>query len=110
MTRLIALMLIAAGTVAAITADIQPGQAFELVPDLAEPLLTQKLAKLADAPLAPPSKARAVQVRLLVDSSHGKINDVVSLPAIEAKQLEAGGLADSNKAAVAYALTLAQNT
>lgn len=109
MTKLIALALIAAALVPGATADIAPGTAFETTPEAAEPLLTQGIAKLADAPLAAKPAAPAektVKVRLLVDGPHGKCNDVATLPATEAKELEAAGQVDSSKAAVAYALSL----
>lgn len=109
-TRLIALALIVALTVPAIEVDIPAGQAFEVPPDQAEPLLTAGLAKLADAPLAPPApKARGVKVRLLISCSYGNADDVVTLPSDVAKDLQAQGSADANKEAVAYALTLPQN-
>lgn len=102
-------MVIAAALVPGFTADIAPDTAFETTPAAAEPLLTDGLAKLADAPLAgkpaaPPEKT--VKVRVLVDGPHGKANDVAVLPATEAKELEAAGQVDSSKAAVAYALSL----
>lgn len=112
MTKLIALAALAAGAFAEVTADIAEGAAFEVSPEAAEPLLTQGLAKLEDAPLAsasPPTKTKAVKVRVLVDSAIGRANDVVSLSAADAKAAEANGLADSSKEAVAYALTLDQN-
>lgn len=109
-TRLIALALIVALTVPAIEVDIPAGQAFEVPPDQAEPLLTAGLAQLADPPLAPPApKARAVKVRLLITCSHGNADEVVSLPADVAKGLQEQGSADAHKDAVAYAMTLPQN-
>lgn len=107
MTKLIALAVIAAGVIASDSAEIPKGAAFELPPELAEPLLTQGLAKLADEPLVPPAKAKTIKVRVLVACSHGQPDEVVSLPADVAKLAEEGGQVDSNKAAVAYALTLA---
>ncbi len=49
------------------------------------------------------------QVRVLVDCQHGKPNDVVELDGADLKAAEDAGLADSDKSAVAYALTLDQN-
>ena len=111
MTKLIALALIAAASVPGFTADIAPDAIFEATPEAAEPLLTQGLAKLADAPSAakPAAAEKTVNVRLLVDGPHGKANDVATLPALEAKELEASGQADSSRAAVAYALSLKAN-
>lgn len=110
MTKLIALALIGMALVPGATADIAPDTAFETTPEAAEPLLTQGLAKLADAPLAakPAAAEKTVKVRLLVDGPHGKCNDVANIPATEAKELEAAGQVDSSKAAVAYALSLQQ--
>ena len=109
MTKLIALAVIAAGAIAPEIAEISEGTAFEVPPETAEPLLTQGLAKLADAPLAPPVKAKLVKVRVLVACPHGEPDDVVSLPADIAKTAAEMGQVDANKDAVAYALTLPQN-
>jgi len=106
MTKLIALAVIAAGALAADSAEIPEGAAFEVAPEVAEPLLNEGLAKLADAPLANASKAKTVRVRVLVACSHGQPDDVVSIPVDAAKLAEEGGQVDSNKAAVAYAMSL----
>ena len=106
MTKLIALAVIAAGVIAADSAEIPEGAAFEVAPDIAEPLLTQGLAKLADEPLAPLPKAKSVKVRVLVSCAHGQPDEVVTLPAAAAKLAEEAGQVDSNKAAVDYALSL----
>lgn len=106
MTKLIALAVIAAGVIAADSAEILEGASFEVDPEAAEPLLTKGIAKLADEPLTPPTKSRAVKVRVLVSCSHGQPDDVVSLPVDVAKLAEEGGQVDSNKAAVAYAMSL----
>lgn len=106
-TKLIALAALAAGTVEAITADIPEGATVEVPADQAEKLLTDKLAKLADAPLAdPPPKVKTVKVRVLQDCAHGKCNDVAEVPAGDLKQLKADGVVDDDKAAVAYAASL----
>ena len=52
---------------------------------------------------------RPTKARLLQDCEHGKANDLVTLPEGEAKALEAAGLVDTAKAAVAYAAGLEQN-
>lgn len=108
MTKLIALAVIAAGVIAADSAEVLEGATFEVLPEVAEPLLTQGLAKLADEPLVPPppSSAKTVKVRVLVACIHGQPDEVVTLPADVAKLAEKAGQVDSNKAAVAYALTL----
>lgn len=119
MTKLIALAVIAAGAIAGITEDIAAGASFEVPPETAEPLLTAGQAKLADAPLAPPVQAatppapapkpRAVKARLLLTTAHGNADDVVTLPAEIARQLQEQGQIDTGKEAVAYAMTLPQN-
>jgi hypothetical protein len=52
---------------------------------------------------------RSTKARLLQDCEHGQANDLVTLPEAEAKALEAAGVLDTHKAAVAYAATLEQN-
>lgn len=54
-------------------------------------------------------KGRPTKARLLQDCEHGKANDLVTLPEGEAKALEAAGVLDTHKAAVAYAASLEQN-
>lgn len=106
-TKLIALATIAALTVAALDKDIAEGQVFEVPADQAETLLTQRLAKLADEPLsAPAPKVKTTKARLLQSGLLGQTDDVVDVPNSKLKQLEADGVVDSNKAAVAYALSL----
>lgn len=109
LTKLIALVALAAGACASIPVDLPAGAAFEVPPDEAEGLLTQGLAKLAEAPLAPVPKPKLVKARVLLACSHGQPDDVVTLAADVAKEAEANGQIDANKAAVAYALTLDQN-
>ena len=105
MTKLIALAALAAGVVASLAADVAAGDPFEVNSEDAEMLLTAGSAKLADAPLAE-TKKRTVQARVLVGCAHGQPDDVVSLAAEVAKQAEAAGQVDTNKAAIAYALSL----
>lgn len=54
-------------------------------------------------------KGRPTKARLLQDCEHGKANDLVTLPEGEAKALQAAGVLDTHKDAVAYAATLEQN-
>lgn len=54
-------------------------------------------------------KGRPVKARLLQDCKHGKANDLVNVPEAEAKALEAAGVLDTHKAAVAYAASPPQN-
>lgn len=61
------------------------------------------------APKTATAPTRTVRGRVLIDCEHGKANDVVTLDADVAKSAEAGGQVDTNKAAVAYAMTLPQN-
>jgi hypothetical protein len=111
-TKLIALVAIAAGTVAAVTAEVPAGATFEVPADQAEKLLTDKLAKLAEEPLGNQAAAaktiavKTTRVRVLSDSQYGKPNDVADIPTAELKQAKADGAVDDDKAAIAYALSL----
>lgn len=69
---------------------------------------TRTQAELEGAPEQPPPAATTA-VRLLLDCSHGKVNDVVELPASEAAVLVTAFQADDTPEAVAYARTLPQN-
>lgn len=113
-TKLIALVALAAGSVAGWEQPIAEGDEFEVSPDVAEALLTDGKAKLANPAPAenakpPASTPRAVKVRLLVACEHGQPDDVVDLPAAAAKLLEKEGVVDVDKAAVAFAAGLPQN-
>ena len=107
MTKLIALVALAAAATS-LQIDLVEGQAFELPPAEAEPLLTQGVVQLAEAALAPPPivKAKLVAARVLVDGVHGAANSVAMIDQADVKALEAAGLVDTNKAAVAYARSL----
>lgn len=105
-TKLIALVALAMAEFAFLPADVAAGAEFEVDAADAEPLLTEGKAKLADAPPAPPVKAKTVKARVLTQCSHGAPNDVAELPADVAKQAEKDGLVDTDKAAVAYAMGL----
>lgn len=64
------------------------------------------------APSPAPEPAKAVKktpVRVLADSIHGKVNDVVHLADADLKAAIAQGHVDPDKAAVAYAAALPQN-
>ncbi len=63
----------------------------------------------ADAAAAEAKKGRPTKARLLQDCEHGKANDLVTLPEGEAKALQAAGVLDTHKTAVAYAESLEQN-
>ena len=104
---LIALAAIAASAIAADSPEVAAGAKFEAPDDVADKLIADGKAKLAEAPAA--KAAKRVKVRLLVDSALGNCNDVVEVDPGEVKGLEASGLADGNKAAVDYAATLPQN-
>ncbi len=115
-TQLIALVALSAGLVHGVEDDLAEGATFEVAPDVAEGLLTEGKAKLANptpaaaAPQPPTASApRMVKVRLLVAGEHGQPDDVVELPAAAAKALEKDNAADSDKAAVAFAAGLPQN-
>ena len=106
MKTLIALAVIAAGALTADSKEVAIGQSFDVPDDLAAKLIESGQAK-EDAPALPPaSKVKTVKARLLVDSDLGKANDVADVPTDQLKQLEADGSVDSNKAAVAYAMSL----
>jgi hypothetical protein len=104
--KLIALALIAAGALAANSAEVAKGASFEAPDDVAADLIKQGLAK-EDAPAA--AVVKTTKVRLLMSSHLGNANDVVDIPTADVKGAEASGTADSAKAAVAYAMTLPQN-
>ena len=107
---LIALAVIAAATIAADQPELQIGAAFDAPDDIADKLVANGQAKLSDAPAAATAtKAKAVKARVLVAGEYGLVNDLVELPPGAAKQAEAAGLIDSDKAAVAYAASLPQN-
>ena len=111
MAKLIALSLIAAGAYASGQPAFSEGDKFEAPEDIAEKMLADKVAKI-DGDVAADTKTRSgktTRARLLVNSALGNANDVVDLEAGPLKEAESAGLADSNKAAVAYALTLEQN-
>lgn len=67
-------------------------------------------AAAAEAAAAEAAAAKAngkkVKARVLLNCHLGEINDVVSLPADEAKLAEENGQIDTSKAAVAYAAGL----
>lgn len=106
MKTLIALAVIAPGALAADSKEVAIGQLFDAPDDLAAKLIESGQFKEYVPEPAPASKVKTVKVRLLVDSDLGKANDVADIPADQLKQLEADGSVDSNKAAVAYALSL----
>lgn len=111
MKHLLALVAIAAGTLAEDQAEIPAGTAFQAPDDLADKLVTSGDAKLEGSPTEPkaPKTTKRVKARLLVDSALGNANDVVEIDPAEIKALERDGLADSGKEAVAYAQGLPQN-
>lgn len=104
--KLIALMVIAAGVLAADSLEIAEGVAFEAPDEKAAELIASGHAR-EDVPAAPAAtKGKQVKVRLLKDSHLGEADAVVSIPAADVEFAEAHGLADSAKAAVVYALSL----
>jgi len=109
--KLIALAALSAITLlSGATKDIAQDEAFEVDQPTGDALIAEGSAKVDPGPSpAATTKAKSVQARLLIDSEHGKCNDVVNLPPEVVKELESQKAADSNKAAVAYALTLDQN-
>ena len=76
MTKLIALAVIAAGVLAADSAEILEGAAFEAPADVAEDLLTKGQAQLADAPLsAASSPAKVARLTKEIDSSKRSLEE-----------------------------------
>ena len=117
--QLIAMAVIAAGTFNGQEGDILEGVSFLAPPDVADALVAEGKAKLADeigdAPAAQSQDTKArgkgatVKARVLASCSLGKPDDVVELSASEAKLLQQDGLVDTDKAAVAFAAELPQN-
>lgn len=114
-TKLIALVALAAAAFPFLAADVPEGAEFEVEPSDAEGLLTAGHARLAEPTLAsappakPATKEKDVKARVLVACTHGQPDDLVELPAAQAKAAERDGLVDTDKAAVAYAAALPQN-
>ena len=109
MQKLIALAIIAATTLAIDSPEIAAGASFDAPDDLAASLIEQGLAKPAEAAPAPPAptgKEKPVKARVLLACVHGQPDDVVTLSASAAAAAEKAGQVDTNKAAVAYALSL----
>lgn len=110
-TKLIALAVIAAGTLASIKTDIPEGASFEVSPEDAAELLgkTPAVVKLAEEPLSnqsgskPAAKVKTTKVRCLMDGQYGKANDLAEVPAAEVKQLKAAGFVDDHADAVSWA-------
>lgn len=100
MTKLlVALVVIAAGAVAADSPEVPIGQTFEVPDGVATGLIETSQAKLyVEVP-----EGKAVKARVLVDCAHGKPGAVVSLPAAEAQAAQNAGQVDTHKSAVAYA-------
>ena len=110
MAKLIALSLIAAGAYATNQPGFVEGEKFEAPDDIADRMLADKVAKVdGDAATETKKAGKTTKARLLVNSALGNANDVVELDTTALKDAEGAGLADSNKAAVAYALSLEQN-
>lgn len=107
-TQLIALALLAIGTVPGYDREIEKGDPFETDPETAEKLLTSGQASLASQAAAS-KKERTVKARVLSACVHGNTNDLVDLPESLAKQAEKAGQVDTSKEAVAYAAKLSQN-
>lgn len=109
MKNLTALALIAAATYGTDQPEIAKGAPINSVPDeLADKMIADGVAKLAE-PENTRKASKKLQVRVLVDCSLGRCNDVAEIDAGALKAAEDAGLVDSDKAAVAYALTLDQN-
>jgi hypothetical protein len=111
MAKFIALAVIAAGVAG--TAEIAAGATFEASDEVGAKLVADGAAKVADVDPAPSTKPAAkaggVKARVLVDCVYGKVDEVVSLSADDAKAGEKSGVLDAHKSAVAYAESLAAN-
>lgn len=103
MKKLIALVVIAAGVLAANSLEVAVGAGFEAPEDLAAKLIADGLAKEEEAAA---EKVKTVPVRVLTVGAYGEPNDVIDLPANQLKQAKADGLVDDEKSAVAYARSL----
>ncbi|MGQ3001287.1 MAG: hypothetical protein ACT6UH_00635 [Hydrogenophaga sp.] len=107
-TKLIALAALTAAAYPALVSDVAQGASFEAPTDLAEQLLGEQKAKLAD--LAPAVKrVKTVKARVLTVCEYGSANDLVEISEDLVKQAEKDGLIDTDKGAVAYAAGLEQN-
>lgn len=107
--KLIALAIIARATLAPDSPELAIGTAFDAPDDLGATLVTKGLAKPAeDAPAPGAGKEKLVKARVLVACQYGQPDDVVSLTPDAAKLAQSTGQVDTNKAAVAYALSLAE--
>jgi hypothetical protein len=76
-------------------------------PDLLQAEAAAKAAAEAEAAANAKANAKTVRARVLQDCEYGSPNDIVQLPEAQARAAEAAGLVDTNKAAVAYAQSLA---
>lgn len=106
-TKLIALAALAVASYPALGADVADGASFEVQADLAEQLLSEGKARLAEPAQA--KAAKTVKARVLATCDYGNANDLVELASDVAKQAERDGLVDTDKAAVTYAGSLEQN-
>ena len=104
MKKLIALAVIAAGALAADSAEIAVGQSFNADDDVADKLIQSGQAK-EDVP--PPPKVKTAKARVLVAGAFGEVNTVVE---VEAKLAKSHPDLDADPAAVAYAESLVQPT
>ena len=96
---LVALAVLAAGTLQEGWAEIQAGEIFEAPDSLAAILIETSQAKLfVEVP-----EGKRVKARVLVDCEHGKPGHVVSLAAELAQTAQNAGQVDADPAAVAYA-------
>lgn len=129
MIKLIALVALAAADIDA-QQDVAEGAEFEVGEELAEQLISEEMAKPANAPLSEAAgqaqdqnqeqaqaqeqakskgKQKTVKARVLMNCNYGEPDDLVVLDAEEAKHAQAAGQVDTHKEAVAYAATLPQN-
>ncbi len=70
---------------------------------------TDLLQPAVQATATTPKSERTIKARVLVECEHGRPNDLIELPSQLAKAAEKAGLVDTDKAAVAYAASLASH-
>lgn len=102
MKTLLALAVLAAGAVADGSPEYAVGETFDAADNVADTLIATGDARV----FVPVPKGKTIEVRLLLNCSHGAVNQVVSLTAAEAQEVQNAGIGDSSPEAVAYAKTL----
>ena len=118
MKNLFLLAVLAAATISAQQPELPAGHLLvDVLDDVGDKLIADGVAREATAAevakasaTAAPPKAKTVKVRVLTACEWGVANDVAHIPAAALKDAQASGVVDSDKAAVAYAESLAKGT